>query len=490
MNLYLEQIIFFYVIRDKELVKLFKSSYFQSKHIQIVFDVIKDFILEYGAEPSLEQTLELITVQGKSDVISEEAVRTLWQSREKVDSYENEWLHENSISMAQWQNLISGIKKTLTYIKTVESTVTFDNCSQIVSKAKELFQYETNFNPYEQNSGHDFTDFETHEVKDVDILKSGYDFIDICLNGGFYRKCLYCFVGGMKTGKSMWLANLCAEGVKRGDNSAYITLELPYNKVAARIGSNLYNIPIYDYKNISKDKELFNKKSKEFYNKNFLQKPGKLIIYEYPTSSVTMEMIESDLLKAEESLSTPDKPFKFDKIYIDYLAIMADAKNPRTENTFIKLKNISEATRAAMQRNNWCGITVNQLNRAGLDNANPSMSDMSEGISLGFTVDGLFIIIRTSIMNAQGIYYLKCELARDSEHMGEKKKFNFDKTYLRITESDEPIIAEGIDIPETTGTVSQVIGNQQISVGIDLNAPTKTNLNITESHITGANLFQ
>lgn len=489
MNLYLEQIIFFYIIRNKDLTEIFKSSYFQSKHIQVLFDLVKPYVIEYGEEPMLSQVIELKNIAGKSDVISDEAITTIWDARDKVDSYGKDWLHENAVALAQWQNLITGLKKTLTYIKTIESDVTFDNCGAIVNKAKNIFQNETDFDPTDPGDLHDFIDYATHEVKEKDILKSGYDFIDISLEGGMSRKALYCFVGGMKTGKSMWLANLCAESIKRGQNCAYITLELPYNKVAKRIGSNLYNIPVFEYNDVLKDKDFFAKKTKEFYSKNFIQKPGKLIIIEYPTSSVTIDKIEADLLKAESKFSTAEHPFKFDKIFIDYLAIMADSKNPRSENTYLKLKNISEMTRAAMQRNNWCGITVNQLNRAGLDNANPTMGDMSEGISIGMTVDGLFIIIRTTTMNAQGIYYLKTELARDSEHMGEKKKFIFDKKYLRIKESDEPIIAADVEITDIAANPAPA-APEILNVGIDLNQPKKIDLGFTEANITGADLFK
>lgn len=489
MNLYLEQIIFFYIIRNKDLTEIFKSSYFQSKHIQVLFDLVKPYVIEYGEEPMLSQVIELKNIAGKSDVISDEAITTIWDARDKVDSYGKDWLHENAVALAQWQNLITGLKKTLTYIKTIESDVTFDNCGAIVNKAKNIFQNETDFDPTDPGDLHDFIDYATHEVKEKDILKSGYDFIDISLEGGMSRKALYCFVGGMKTGKSMWLANLCAESIKRGQNCAYITLELPYNKVAKRIGSNLYNIPVFEYNDVLKDKDFFAKKTKEFYSKNFIQKPGKLIIIEYPTSSVTIDKIEADLLKAESKFSTAEHPFKFDKIFIDYLAIMADSKNPRSENTYLKLKNISEMTRAAMQRNNWCGITVNQLNRAGLDNANPTMGDMSEGISIGMTVDGLFIIIRTTTMNAQGIYYLKTELARDSEHMGEKKKFIFDKKYLRIKESDEPIIAADVEITDIAANPVPA-APEILNIGIDLNQPKKIDLGFTEANITGADLFK
>ena len=170
MNLYLEQIIFFYILQNKELVEIFKSSYFQSKHLQVLFDIVKPYILEYNEEPELSQVIQLKNISNNADVISDEAIKTIWEARDKVNSYGKDWLHENTLALAQWKNLITGVKKTLTYIKTIETDVTFDNCKEIVEKAKNIFQTETDFDPDDNNNEiHDFTDYSTHELKKKDI---------------------------------------------------------------------------------------------------------------------------------------------------------------------------------------------------------------------------------------------------------------------------------------------------------------------------------
>lgn len=505
MNVYLQQILFFYILKSPRLTESYRPNYFEIKHLQILFEIAKPFVLEYKAPPTLSQMVELVKMSDKSELISEDTISQVWETQSKLSEYTEEWLEQNARAFGQWQNLISSLKKTSTYVKSIESDVNFENCQEVVDRAKNIFQHEANFSIDDKTLCHDFMEYETHEIKNEDVLASGYKFIDDVLGGGMAKKSLYCFVGGMKTGKSMWLGNLAAESVKKGQNVAYITLELSYQTVAKRIGSNLYNIPIFDYKDVLRNKPEFEKKMKAF-NQNYQfagpNGPGKLMILEYPTSSTTIDKIESDLLDIEEKLSEKyGKPFKFDKILIDYLAIMADAKNPRSENTYLKLKNISEGTRACMQRNNWIGVTVNQLNRGGLDNSDPKMSDMSEGISLGMTVDGLFMIIRTSIMNANSVYYLKAELARDSGMMGCKKKFTFDKNYLRIQESNDPIIQEGMDIPDisvglVTPSPSQLQSNSvgcQLNMGVSaaqiLGQPIQTKLDISEASIEKQDLW-
>ena len=51
----------------------------------------------------------------------------------------------------------------------------------------------------------------------------------------------------------MWLCNLAAKSVKNGFNTLYITLEMSYQKVAQRIGANLFNIPINEYVRATQD---------------------------------------------------------------------------------------------------------------------------------------------------------------------------------------------------------------------------------------------
>jgi hypothetical protein len=154
----------------------------------------------------------------------------------------------------------------------------------------------------------------------------------------------------------------------------------------------LLNIPIDDYEIAAKDPNYIQTKMKDFYM-NSLIPPGQFYIEEFPTSSATVYDIESFILKLEEEKSTEHKPFKFKNIFIDYINIMKDAKNPNSENMYLKIKSICEDVRAMAQRNNWCVVSLTQTNRSAYDSTDINMSSVSESGGLIATVDSLFGII-------------------------------------------------------------------------------------------------
>lgn len=500
MSDYLEQVIFFYVIKDLELTTNFKPNFFNKKILKEIFSLIKPFILEYRTEPTENQTYELVKVANKEDLISQDQIHTLWKTKENLSQFTPEWLHENTVAFAEWQNFDLALRRVLAYIKTVGTDITFENCKEIVERAKAMFTSEANFN-LNTNKGHDFFDPETHILTEKDTKTSGYNFIDLCLNGGFSKKTLNVFMGSPKVGKSMWLCNLAAKSVINGNNSAYITLEMSYQMVSQRIGANIFEVPIKQYKELSKDKNYLTEKIKTFNNNHLMIKPGTFIIEEFPTSSATVYDIESFLLKKEEELSTPDKKFKFDNVFIDYINIMKDFKNPNSENTYQKIKSICEDVRAMAQRNFWCVISVTQTNRSAFDVSDLTMSNVSESAGLLATVDSLFGIIQTAIMRAEGIYFLKGIAMRDSEHMGDKKQFKINKDFLRIEEdTTQDIIPENIGLPAKYETQNKPQYGYQMSKDANTtNEVFNTNLgqinnNMAEpqlglTEITGQKLF-
>lgn len=448
-NTYLENIIFFYIIQHLDLVQAFKGSYFTNPILKQLFDIVKPHILEYKVEPTETQAINLVKAYGKDDKLTDDIIHTLWESRAMVTQYTDEWLSQNVKAFGEWQNLLSGVKRVIEYIKTVQADVTYENCSDIVQKVKSIFQTDTNFT-LNTEKGHDFFDPINHQQTELETRSTGYNFVDLCLKGGWANKTLNVFMGSPKVGKSMWLCNLCANSVKNGENSVYISLEMSYQLVAQRIGSNLLNIPIDEYEKYSQDVNFMTAKMKEFYNTSLIT-PGTFIIEEFPTSSKTVYDIEAFLLKLEEERSTDEKPFKIKNVFLDYVNIMKDAKNPNSENMYQKIKSICEDLRAMAQRNQWAVISLTQTNRSAYDSSDIGMANVSESGGLIATVDSLFGIIQTPVMRAENVYYLKAVAIRNSGHMGDRKKFDFVQKYLRITENmDEPIIAENMSLPGMT----------------------------------------
>lgn len=498
-NLYFEILSFFYVLKHQELISVFRKEFFQEPTVYNIFDTVKDFVLNYKVAPTADQVIELINVQGRSEQIPAENIRTLWNNEKNLNSYDDNWLSSNIGGWGKWRSFYTGLEKVIAFVQTTPPNMQYTASEDYITKAKQIFTTGASFTTNTSN-GHNFFEIATHQLDKLETRTSGYNFINLCLNGGLFNKGLIVFMGGPKSGKSMWLCNLAAKSVRSGFNTIYITLEMSYQKVAQRIGSNLFSIPINEYATASTDANFMNQKMRELYNSSFVT-PGEFIIEEFPTSSATANDIEAFVLKKEEEYSTKlGKPFKFHNICIDYINIMKDLKNPNSENTYLKIKSICEDVRAMAQRNDWCVLSLTQTNRAGVDSSDLNISDVSESNGLVATVDALFGIIRTTMMRAEGCYYLKSVALRDSEHMGEKKRFTFDGKYLRIEEDpSEDIIADGIDIPAvyTSATANAVSKQRNQMQNASQAQPTQTyvapqtmpQLGVTESQITGVNLF-
>jgi len=150
---------------------------------------------------------------------------------------------------------------------------------------------------------------------------------------------------------------MAAKSVQLGYNTAYITLELQRELVHMRIGSNMLNVSLDDYEKLVEDQDLLKQKLNNLRQRS-LKPLGELHVAEFPSSAASANDIEAYLKKAEELLG-----YKFDNIFIDYLNIMKNWRNPNSENTYLKIKSISEDVRAMGQRNNWSMISVTQTNR-------------------------------------------------------------------------------------------------------------------------------
>ena len=445
-NLYFEILAFFYILKDPSLIKNFNKRFFSEPTIVSIFDYAQDFVNQYKEEPTPEQLYELIKISGKEEVPLD-SIKTLWQNQSGLSRYTDEWLKENISDWGKWRSFWTGLENTIAYVKQLPSNIAYTDCETYINRASNIFNNGASFS-VNTSEGYDFFDLENHVIKEEDTHSTGYKFMDLCLKGGFMKKGLYIIMGAPKVGKSQWLCNLAANSVKMGYNTIYITLEMSYQKVSNRIGSNLFNINIDDYQNALKDQNKMKQAAQSFHN-GLMVPAGKFYLEEFPTSTATATDIENFVLKKEAELSKQyNCVFKFANVFIDYVNIMRDQRGNSGDNTYIKIKNICEDVRAVGQRNQWAMISVTQVNGSGYESTNLTMSDVSESKGLIATVDALFGIIQTSLMRASNVYYLSAIALRDAQMNGYRKKFIFDPYHLKLTEdTSEDIIPDTVEIP-------------------------------------------
>jgi len=491
INNFQESIFFHYILDNQIFLNTAKPEFFTNTNVKELFDIAKDHALKYKEPPSKEQMIQLVQIKGLGEKFTDDMIAALYNAKKLLNEYDSEWLENNVGPWIQIRNLDIVMRKAIAYMKTTK--VTAENSSEVVEKIRHMLSSETAID-FSFDLGKNFFDPTSHLQIRLARTSSGYDYIDLCTKGGYWKGSLIVFQGSPKSGKSSFACNLAAKSVLEGHNTAYITLELQYEIVNMRIGSNLLNIPLDDYEIMTQDQPLLKQKLTNL--KSRALKPlGELHIKEFPSSTASANDISSYLRKAQELLG-----YKFDNIFIDYLNIMKNWRNPNTENTYMKIKQIAEDIRAMGQENNWAIISLSQINRSGWDSTDSNITSIAESAGLLHTVDLLFGIITNPEMKARGEYFLKCLANRVAGYENTKKRYTVDWKHLRIDEDrNSPIqdmeffinnTTSGQKYPRgqkaTTTTIDAIISNSIKPVD-----PTPDNIQIRDNSIdiTGRELF-
>ena len=386
---YQEQIFYHYILGNQQFLGVTKPEFFTSAVVREIFEVAKDHALKYKEAPSKEQMTQLIQMKGLGEKYSDDVITGLYNTKSLLAEYENEWLENNVGPWIKVRNLDNVMRKAIAYMKTTQ--VSAENAGEVVEKVRHMLSSETVID-FDFNIGKNFFDATAHLQTRLAKSSSGYDYIDLCTKGGYWNGCLIVLFGMPKSGKSMWLCNLAAKSVIAGNNTAYITLELQEELVNMRIGANLLNIPLDDYEKFTEDQPLLKKKLADL-RAHSLTQMGELHVKEFGSSTASANDIEAYLNKVQEILG-----YKFKNVFIDYLNIMKNWRNPNSENTYLKIKQISEDVRAMGQKNGWSIISVTQTNRSGWEANDLGITAIAESAGLLHTVDLLFGIVTNAEM--------------------------------------------------------------------------------------------
>ena len=460
-NPILQNVFYHYVLGNQVLAEKFNPEFFSSKILQGAFRLARDYVLKYRQAPSLAQMKELVLMNNMQDEITDDLLDILYSQAQMVSNYSEDWLYDEVTNYAQYQQIKKSVVDVAAYLKLATEDLEGGHAKEIVEHAKAMFNKSCvlDFDEDMTGGGSDVFDAEAHKPKRMVRSSSGYPFIDMCLKGGYFIGSLIVFAGPPKIGKSLWLQNLCAKSVEMGENSCYVSFELPEEMVVSRIGSNLFSIDSMTYESFADDTIAMRDKIAQ-YRKSRLIKPGTLIVKDFPTSQVSTLELQAWLLEKEEALSTEGHPFKFKNIFVDYLNIMRDhlGRGGSDENLYLKVKHIAENLRAMAKMGNWTVISATQTTKDSYESSDITTSQISESSGLGATVEAMFAIISDPLMKAQGKYYLKCLFDRVSPQEGKKKLYNCDFKYLRISEDT----TEGVI---DTALVNPIITQQKFIKG-------------------------
>ena len=419
-----EKVFFLYFLKNPQLLRKINTGFFENGDIDFLANVSKKFQEKFGETPSPEQ-LKLLVQKSERTDFDKDLINVVFDT--DVKQYDEEWLKRTTQAWITWKNFDKQLIKTVEYVKL--QSVSPDNVEKVVQQAIGMIS-ERGLVTFDANIGLDFFNPEDHVAPSFSKIASGKDFVDRVTGGGYDIKSLVVYAGEQNIGKSIWLANDAVNAVRMGHNCAFISAEMAAYKVVKRIGSNLLSLSMRDYDAKSKNRD-FMKLRLEKVSRGVLP-PGKLYVKEFPTSQATVLDVESYLKTLEETTCN-----KLKVIVIDYINILANYRNPNSENTYLKIKQIAEDLRAMAVRNDWLIITATQINRSAWDSSEVTMQNIAESAGLAHTADMMYAIIQDSEMHAKREYFLKILKIRDGEGKGTKCRFEIDYEYMRLTETQD-----------------------------------------------------
>jgi len=418
-----EKTFFNYYLDEPQLLKQLSSGFFSNPDIDHVAKIARDFYNKFGESPSYDQTLMLISDDPNN--ISPEIVESIYSADYK--KYEKDWVKRTAEAWIQWRHFNKQLIRTIEFVKT--QNVSPENVEDVVQRASNMISTEGMLS-FDVNVGLDFFEPEHHIQRKTKKIETGWTFVDRVSGGGYDPKSLVIYAGEQNIGKSIWLANDAANLVRMGHNVVFITAEMAGQKVLKRIGSNLLSISMsqYDEKSANRD---FMKRRLEKVSRGIMP-PGKLFVKEFPTSQATVLDIEAYLKMLEES-----QDHKVNVVVVDYINILANYRNPNTENTYMKIKQIAEDLRAMAVKQNMLVISATQINRGAWDATEVKMENIAESTGLAHTADVMYALIQDSMMHANKEYWLKVLKIRDGEGKGTRCRFDIDYDHMRLTETQD-----------------------------------------------------
>jgi archaellum biogenesis ATPase FlaH len=421
-----EKIFFKLSLAKPKYLDKIQKGFYTSEEIDIMNVLAKKFYDKFHETPSRDQMSLLVNSPKVKEKVEDSLMDLIY--RTDLTQYDDEWLTSTIESWIKWKNFDSTLFDTIEYIKTTD--VNPDNVESIISKVKALIN-DRNSIVFNSDIGLDFFNVDDHYHENREKVSSGYLFLDRLLSGGYDKDgSLVVYVGEQNIGKSIYLANDAANFVKMGVNTAFVSAEMAAHKVLKRIGANLLTIPMNEYDQKAKNKDLMKRKLDSV--GDGLTPPGQLFVKQFPTSQATVLDIEAYLKQIEE-----ERKIKLGCIVIDYINILSNYRSPNSENMYLKIKQIAEDLRAMGVRNGWLIVTATQINRNNYNSSDIGMGDVAESAGLSHTADLMLGIIQDDMMRASNEYWLKILKIRDGEGKGVKCKLDINYNYMRLHETDE-----------------------------------------------------
>ena len=340
---YLERIVFKNCLEDEiylnSIIDNLNYKFFKNKDFQQIIKIIQALYKKNNRRPSRTE----LEIYLNTDQLKEHYEKTKVITNDINSDLNDEQLFLYTEKFLQEQAVFN------TFLEIVDSK------ERNVKTIHEKFNKACNIS-INSNIGHDyFEDIEQH-ISDLTTrqttIKTGWDWLDERLDGGFLEdgRSMYIFAGPTNVGKSIFLSNVATNAAEAGKKVLVVSLEMSEMIYSKRITSKLTGLPI---NRLQDHVETLKEKVNTFKS---LHPESKMLIKEFPPNSITPPQLEGYIKKLT------NKGFKPDIIVLDYLNLMGATYG---NNSYERIKNISEQVRAMSYTFECPIISATQVNRTG-----------------------------------------------------------------------------------------------------------------------------
>jgi len=354
-------------IFSEQIHEVLNYNFLELKYLRVFVEKVYNYKKKYGMHPSTDVMTTILRSELSSEnELIQKQVRDFYARMCSTEVQDAEYIKDTALDFCKKQTLKEAILKSVNLLQ----NSSFDEIQKLINDAMKL--------GVNNDYGYDYIkDFEERfKFKVRSPITTGWKIVDDLCKGGLGVGELGVVISPTGAGKSMVLVHLGASAVKSGKTVVHYTLELSDKVIATRYDSCITGIHL---KELHTYKDLIHETVKNI--------KGQLIIKEYPTKSITTNMIKTHLEKLKQRDIIPDM------IIVDYADLLRPTvvrKEKRTE-----LESIYEELRCIAHENTCPCWTASQTNRSGLNAEVITMESISEAFNKCFVADFIFSISRT-----------------------------------------------------------------------------------------------
>lgn len=364
-------------------------EFFGEKYLSEIVSSLFEYKQKYSAFPSRNVLEDLIKEREPGEIINSQIKTFLDSSAESPLNGDMGYIQEKSIDFCKRQSLLEGVNKALTEIERSN----FDSVWRIITEAANRGG--------SRDGGHEYlTGFDKRAEQSVRApLETPWPVLNKIFGGGWERKTLTTVIAPTGAGKTHFLCNVSAGGIRSGHNVCYVSLEIADYKVGLRHDAYFSGIEIND---VPSEMERVRQEVEAVAK-------GRLFIKEFPTKSASVQTIRAYL----QRLKTVND-FIPDILVVDYADLLKPSKSYGEKRH--ELEGVYEELRGLAQEQNIVVVTADQTNRSGLNLEIVTLDAIAESYAKATVCDLIITISRKledKTSNTGRLFVAKSRLGAD-----------------------------------------------------------------------------